>query len=262
MRLTNQVEILRRNLPEIKNLVISLPLHGDSLSTSRAYQFTHLILPARDIITTIQMADPGGNILPANLRGWGISVSDGMNQQKDIHLKRLLGMIVHMFYLDFNEKKLDVINDSNERVIVDRDTFLRQLERLVLTREDIGLVASALAEKSLTGIIGNNNLNKSWNVEIPGCRDIEEILRNVERWPELAELIWGKHFSQQSAQIAPNVNTIDRKPYVHGARYTPAVIAWNIGWRRGSEISDIWIEPTQIIETIREYIQGQGREPS
>ncbi len=255
MRLTNQVEILKGNLPEITNLVISLPLHGDSLSTSRAYHFAHLILPARDIITTIQMADPSGNILPANLRGWGISVSDGMNQQKDIHLKRLLGMIVHMFYLDFNEKKLDVINDSSERVIVDRDTFLQQLERLVLAREDIGLVASALAEKSLLEITGNNIPKKPWNAEIPGCRDIEEILRNIETWPDLAEIIWGKYFSQESTQINPSENTVNRKPFINGVGYNPGTITWKIGWRRETEYSHIQIEPTQIIATIRDYIQ-------
>lgn len=45
---------------------------------------------------------------------------------------------------------------------------------------------------------------------------------------------------------------------VHGARYTSGIITWNIGWRRGPKISDIWIEPTHIIATIRNYIQAKG----
>lgn len=255
MRLTNQVEILKGNLPEIQNLIVSLPLHGDSLSTSRAYQFTHLILPARDIMTTIHMADPSGELLPSHLRGWSISVSDGMNRQRKIHLKRLLGMIVHIFYLDFNETNLDVINDSSERVIVDRGTFLQQLERLVLAREDIGLVASALAEKSLFEITGSNIPKKPWTAEIPGCRDIEETLRNIETWPDLAEIIWSKYFSQKSTRINPSENTVNRKPFINGIGYNPGIITWNRGWRRETEYSHIQIEPTQIIATIRDYIQ-------
>ena len=252
MLIADQVEILRKNLPEIKRIKCALPLGGGYSDTKTAYHFAYLVLPARDIITTIQEADPSGRLLPAHLRGWNIKGMDEYQNEVQIPLKRILGMIIHMHYLHFHAEKLDVSNDSNERIIVARDVFLQQIERLVLTREDICLVACALAEKSLSGKTGKIS---PWDAEAPGCRDLQKILREIDSWPELKEMIWENYFKKQSETISSDSDVIDSVPFIKGTRSTMPKTSWHLGWRRGLTYSDAWIDVTRIIATIRGYIQ-------
>ena len=259
MFLADQVEILRRNLPEIKGAKCVYPMWGGSGATLKAYHFAFLVLPARDIMTTIRETDPGGSVLPARLRGWNIHGTDGYGNNISVHLKRILGMIVHLTYLHFNDK-LDVINDLNERVIVPRDAFLDGVERLVLTREDICLVACALAEKSLNGIISKNRKIEHWNSEAPGSRDLHKILRDITSWPELMEIIWENHFKNQSRPINSGEVIIDGIPLNKGASFSYPTITWNVQWRRGTIYADARIDPYQLIATIQDFIKSQKQD--
>ena len=55
--------------------------------------------PARDIATMIANADPSGKKLPARLRGWNLDMTDGFGNAQRIQLKKLLGMIIHVYRL-------------------------------------------------------------------------------------------------------------------------------------------------------------------
>ena len=129
MLLVDQVEVLRRNLPEIREIKCTLPLRGGYTDTRTAYRFVYLVHPARDIITTIMKADGSGSTLPRHLRGWNIDAKDGQGARIREHLKRILNMIVHMHYLQVDEV-LDVFNDSNEkRRIIPREVFSEERNR-------------------------------------------------------------------------------------------------------------------------------------
>lgn len=49
MLLTDQVEVLRGNIAELRNQQLSLPLMGGLEDTRRTYRFKSLVHPARDI---------------------------------------------------------------------------------------------------------------------------------------------------------------------------------------------------------------------
>ena len=149
MLLADQVSLLRQNSAELRDQRFVLPLMGGSSATRQAYRFKSLVHPARDIATTISEADPAGNKLSTHLRGWNLSVRDGHNIAKTMHLRKLLGMIIHVYYLNIVDNRLDVSNDLGERVIIPYDAFVASVERLILTPEDICLVVCALAEERL-----------------------------------------------------------------------------------------------------------------
>ena len=97
--LVDQVQVLRENLPRLEDFETCLPLMGGVTSVRRAYDFIHLIHPARDIITCITRADPSGNRLPKHLRGWNVQANDEHGNDTTVDLRRLLGMLVHVYYL-------------------------------------------------------------------------------------------------------------------------------------------------------------------
>ena len=147
MLLVDQVELLRRCMVELRGQRVALPLMGGISATRQAYRFKSLLHPARDIATTIAQSDPAGNKLPDHLRGWNLNVEDAWGKAQTIHLKKLLGMAIHVYYLHLQENQLDVSNDLGHRVIVPYDYFLAFVERLVLSPEDICLVICSLAEE-------------------------------------------------------------------------------------------------------------------
>ena len=200
MLLVDQVEVLRKNLPEIMEMRCVLPLSGGYKDTRAVYRFAYLVLPARDIITTIMAADPGGNVLPGHLREWNLGAKDEYGEEVQVPLKRILGMIIHMHYLHVGEK-LDVSNDSNERRIVSRDMFLQGIKRLVLTYEDICLVACALAERSCNGETIKNRKTSPWDPEGPGCRDLQKVLRDIWLCSELP-----KSFGMRTSRIKAKIS--------------------------------------------------------
>lgn len=257
MLLADQVEVLRRNLPEIREIKCALPLRGGYRDTRTAYRFVYLVHPARDIITTIMKADGSGSTLPRHLRGWNIDAKDGQGARIREHLKRILNMIVHMHYLRVDEV-LDVSNDSNEkRRIIPRDVFSEEIGRLVLTNEDIGLVACALAEKTCSGGAKEPRPTSPRNPEAPGCRDLQRILWDIGSWPELKEIIWNEYFQCSEKMIESDSKILNDVPFVKETHSSTskATCTWRMGWRRDVTYSDVWIDVLHMIATIRDYMQ-------
>ena len=65
--LIDQVQLLGQNITHLGSFRVSLPMLGGVGSVREAYEYVHLIHPARDIITTIKKADPLGDKLPQHL---------------------------------------------------------------------------------------------------------------------------------------------------------------------------------------------------
>ena len=253
MLLVDQVELLRRNLVQLRHQQLSLPLMGGPSATKRTYHFKSLVHPARDIATMIAQADPRGDKLPARLRGWNLDIRDEFRNAQRVHLKKLLGMIIHVYYLRIGDGDLDVSNDSGNRVIVPYDTFLDSVERLVLAPEDACLVICGLTEEKLA----SSNAVEALIAMTPGSGDLAHCLAIIKRWPELQESIWSKFFADLVTAVEPDCQTINDSPFLMGGRRTGTTALWRIGWRRNDAYSVSWVDISQLIERIQEYFGSQ-----
>ncbi len=249
MLLVNQVELLRRYIEQFRNQRLALPLMGGVSDTSQTYRFKSLLLPARDIATTIAQADPAGDKLPDRLRGWNVDVEDGWGKAKTVHLKKLLGMIIHVYYLNVGQNRLDISNDLGERVIVPYDSFLALVQRLVLTPEDICLVICSLAEERFK----SRQAIRALRFDVPGSGDLLHCLWTIGKWPALKEIIWSRFFADQSSTVDPNCKTINDVPFGMGGRHTESAITWHMGWRRDDVYATSWIDVSCLIHEIRGY---------
>ena len=249
MLLIDQVDLLRQYMEELRQRRLALPLMGGIAATHQTYRFKSLLHPARDIATTITQADPAGDKLPAHLRGWNVDVEDGWRKAKTIHLKKLLGMTIHVYYLNVGENRLDLSNDLGDRVIVPYDSFLNCVERLVLSPEDICLVICSLAEERLKSTHALRAL--MWDV--PGSGDLLHCLAMISRWPTLKERIWTRFFADQNTLVDSNCNTINDVPFIKGGQHTGSTVMWNIGWRRDDDYATSWIDVSHLIHEIRDY---------
>lgn len=252
MLLKDQVEILRENLPLLRNARCSLPLHGGLNAARDTYRFKHLIHPARDIAKTIKQADPGGDQLPARLRGWGLDVVDGWNHPMKIQLKDLLGMIIHVYYVNLEAERLDVGNDRGERYIVPYTTFLEAVDRLVLSPEEIGLVACNLTEQQAKSAIRTRGLLRT---DTPGCGDFLYLLYSIAEWPELKATIWETFFAKESKAMDPDSQTVNDCPFLQniGSRQSPDKISLGMGWRRDDIYAESCMDLLLLIDMIRCY---------
>ena len=252
MLLKDQVEILRENLPLLRNARCSLPLHGGFNAARDTYRFKHLIHPARDIAATIKQADPHGDQLPARLRGWGLDVVDEWNHPMEIQLKDLLGMIIHVYYVNLEAEQLDVGNDWGERRIVPYAKFLEAVDRLVLSSEEIGLVACSLTEKQAKRAIPTGGLLPT---DTPGCGDLLHVLYSIAEWPELKATIWEAFFAGESRAIDPASNTVNDRLFLMQMRgsKSPNRIAWKMGWRRDDIYAESCMDLLLLIDMIRCY---------
>ena len=250
MLLVDQVELLRRCMVELRHERLALPLMGGISATRQTYRFKSLLHPARDIATTIVQSDPAGDKLPAHLRGWNLDVEDAWGKAQTIHLKKLLGMIIHVYYLNVQENRLDVSNDLGSRVIVPYDYFLDSVERLVLSPEDICLIICSLAEERFK----NKQTLRALMWDVPGSGDLLHCLATIGRWPALKETIWRKHFAEQSSLVDPNCNTINDVPFIMGGQYTAGTVIWRVGWRRDDDYATSKIDVSCLIREIRDYI--------
>ena len=262
MLLVDQVELLRQNFKQLRNQEISLPLISGGLpATRKTYYFKFLVHPARDIATTIHNADPSGNILPPHRRSWNLSVKDEYGRVESIHLKKLLGMIIHVYYLHIAGGSLDISNDLGKRAIVQYDLFLNAVERLLLSPEDICLVVCNLAEKRLK----NGNTMQAMEASVPGSGDLQHLLFTISNWPLLKEKIWIKFFVNKSKCTHPNnfftnrIETVDGNceimedtPFMSGSHYSRTTTMWKMGWRRGNVYATAWIDASDLIYEIRD----------
>ena len=252
MLLVDQVELLRQHFEELRRQRFSLPFMGGLSQTCQAYRFKSLLLPARDITTMINRADPMGNKLPPQLRGWNLDIEDGYGNSKKKILKELLGMIVHGYYFYVKENRLDISNDRGDRVIVPYNTFLSAVERLVLSPEDICLVICCLAEERLN----SSQALQALKWDIPGSGDLMHCMATIGRWPELREKIWDRFFARQSSAIDTECRTINDVPFIKAGKHSESTVFWEMGWRRGDHYATSWINLALLIHELRDYFSN------
>lgn len=250
MNLLDQVEVLRHNLPIIQRSSVILPLNPDYSGTRDAYRFANLIHPARDIFKRIKDADPGGDILPSNLRRWQIRTKNNYGNDIQVELGRVLNSIMHMHYLSINDNVLDVENENlKERYIVDRNVLLEGIGRLLLTHKDVCLVSCALAEKGCEAdchdeIQSISNYNRWY-------RDLWAILARIHDHVELSERVWHAYFLEHAEPIGSR-DIIRNLPFAKGA-FSSAV--WRIGWRRDDLYAAAYVRVPDLVRTIRDYAE-------
>ena len=253
MLLSDQVDLLREYVPRLRNQKLVLPLMGGIMATRQTYQFKALVHPARDIATMIGEADPGGSKLPTRLRGWNVDITDEFSNAQKIHLKKLLGMIVHAYYLRIDDGVLDVSNDEGRRVIVPYDAFLDSVERLLLTPEDICLVICGLTQEKL-------NRKNGADVMVamtPGSGDLMySFLATIMRWPDLRDTIWTTFFAHRCKPVEADCQTVNNQPFCMGGRHTGPTALWHIGWRRDDTYAQSWVDISSLVGLIQEYFTG------
>ena len=252
MLLVDQVELLGQNMAQLRNQQFVLPLLGGISATSQTYCFKSLVHPARDIATTIAQADPAGNKLPDRLRGWNLSVTEGWNKAKTISLRKLLGMIIHVYYLNISDNRLDIANDLGKRIIVPYDLFLAFIERLILTPEDICLVVCSLAEERFNSKRAVQTLMS----DVPGSGDVVHCLATIRKWPTLKEHIWKTFFVDHSTTVNTDSHIAKEVPFIKGGRHTGTTIMWEVGWRRDDLYATQWIDIFHLIYEIRDYFDN------
>ncbi|MDE2925630.1 MAG: hypothetical protein OXT71_04445 [Acidobacteriota bacterium] len=233
----------------------ALPLMGSTVATRQTYYVKYLVLPARDIATTIAKADPGGNKLPTRLRGWSVEVTDEWRNRQRIHLKKLLGMVIHTYYLSIGNGDLDVSNDLGRRVIVPYSDFLHSVERLVLPPEDIWLVVCGLAEEQ----IKTRNSRTALQASTPGAGDLSHCLYTIKNWPTLQEIIWNTFFAGQSTTVGPDCQTANESPFIQRGSLVGNTVMWRVGWRRNDTYSASWIDVSRLIRQIQDYFMHRPR---
>lgn len=251
MILADQVELLGQNVEQLRNQRIVLPILGGSHPTKDTYHFKSLVHPARDIAATISASDPSGSKLPSNLRGWNLSVSYGQNICKNVPLKKLLGMVIHVDYLNISDNQLDISNDLGERVIIEYDKFMSQIERLLLTPEEICLVVCCLVEEK----IKNQSIRKCLIPYGHGSGDLMHLLVNISKWPKLKEMVWTAFFANHSTAVDSSSQTINDCPFLMGSQYKNSITIWQIGWRRNGIYSSPWVNVDNLIHMIRDYFK-------
>lgn len=249
MLLVDQVELLRRNLIQLRDRQVVLPLMGGLSATTQTYQFKALIHPARDIAATIVRADPQSDRLPARLRGWNLDITDEFGNVQRIHLKKLLGMVIHVYYLRLGDGDLDISNDDGKRVIVPYDNFLASLARLVLSPEDICLVICGLTEEKLK----KENAVQALAAMTPGTGDLAHCLATIHRWPKLQESVWSRYFADRATGVEEGCQTVNDSPFVMGAHHTGPTVSWRVGWRRNDAYAVSWIDLSWLIGRMQDF---------
>ncbi len=248
MLLKSQVELLRDSLPRLQVARLSLPIGSDVQATKRMYEFKALILPARDIATTLWRAERAGK-LPARLCGWCVDARDGEGKRKKVQLKCLLGMIIHVYYFRLDGESLDLWNDYGVRVIASYGDILEGVRRLVLQRRDVAHVICSLVEEEIER---NANAERDFYDFSPGFGDLYHLLTTLDEWPDLRDHMWSSAFAEHAHDVDASCeidrDTVDLNCF--GAD-TPG---WRIRWRHGDKYAEPWIGASRLIEIIREHL--------
>ena len=244
MRLADQVELLRRNWHSIRSQRVTLPVFGE-YDIEAAYRFKCLLLPARDIASTIYFANSKRKRLPKRLQDWDVVFRDEHRSIEKIHIRKLLGRIIHVDNLNLTDEHLDITNDYGKRVIVSRDLFLRTLERLVLSPFDTWLVICCLSESKIN--------QRSRENQFPNLDDLQWCLWNICHYPDLMEVFWKEYFAHHSSLVSADCITVCDKPVVRGERINGSSLCWNISWRKSNRYACVRVEVSNLIHEIRSF---------
>ena len=251
MILSDQIELLRQNIGLIQHSDLYTVLAGgDPEKTRRAYEYKHLILPARDIATAIS----DSNTDKGNLNLHGLSK---YGKNSPIHLKDFLNMIIHASYLHITEKEIDVLSDRGKKIRVQKDIFMEKLHYLLLDHKSIILIICNLSEKELSNnkILSIDIEKNHVNSDSYGVSNLlYYCLGQIRLCPILMGRIWQRFFFHSAVPINDN-NVINNVPFMMEGRYSENIsyTTWKIGWRRDDLYSNPTIKVMDLIDEFRSY---------
>lgn len=253
MILEDQVSLLHQNINEIRKKDFVLPLMGGEVSTKQAYEFKHLIHPARDIATIITTSDPGGNKLPKHLRGWDLDVKRGYGDEEEIKklkFNKILNMVIHALYLHIQKNgDIDIVNDWGHRCIFPYEKFTDSLNRLVLDSKDVCLVICNLAEEEIKNKkFGMYDLRQDVMESVASVNLNYLLYNDVKKWPDLGGIIWEKFFDSNK-KIGYN-----RQPMNRIASSVGEDLLWQIICKIDDNTSiKSWVNIPDLVKEIKDY---------
>ena len=198
------------------------------------------------------MADPSGDTLSEDLRGWWVQAQNGFGKDIKVEFSRILNSIMHINYLSIDNTILDVQNDDlTERYRVDRDVLSAGIARLILEFDDCCLVACALAERGSSKDLERVAQGKEWSfisASGPWGRDPWSIIARIRYFPKLEDRVWNTHFARYATSLGSR-DIINHSPFTMSTWQS----VWKIGWRRDDLFADPRVRLDDLIKTVRDY---------
>ena len=184
---------------------------------------------------------------------------DGHQNATTVHLKNLLGMLVHVYYLRVDADVLDVSNHSGRRLIVPYASFTQALSRLILTPAEVALIVCHLARNVHLAHLASLRAAAPFElppVDVPGTGDFGAFLWEIRRWPDVLEAVWNRFFQPQSEPLEDGADVINNRPFSQGRRVeADGGYKWCLGWRRGAVIAKIDVDPLPLIDCVQTHIE-------
>ena len=154
MLLIDEVYLLKRTLPKIKEVGLSTPVIGDGTEDriDFIHNFMSTVLIARRVFEKIDICDPKRIMfknIRKNFRYWHYEEID---ESRQICVKKFFGMIIHSSYISKNDKFIQVINDDDKFFRVPTKEFLDVLDSLCIGKNGAIWVMCKLFEKFVENI--------------------------------------------------------------------------------------------------------------
>ncbi len=197
MLLIDEVELLKRVLPKIKEVGLSTPLIGDG--TEERIDFIHnfmsAVLTARRICEKIDTCDPKRtmfrNIKKCFCGDYEKAGEVSKHCRKEIPVLDTLGMIIHSSYIYKDDKTVHVVNDKGECFRVSVKEFLDVLDSLCIGKNGAIWAMCKLFEEFVKDIGG-----KITKAIFPG--EIETLLNNGVN---INEEVWNETLAQVHRKV-------------------------------------------------------------
>ena len=154
MLLIDEVYLLKRTLPKIKEVGLSTPVIGDGTEDriDFIHNFMSTVLIARRVFEKIDICDPKRVMfknIRKNFRHWDYEKID---ESRQIYVKEFFGMIIHSSYISKNDKFIQIINDDDKFFRVSTKEFLDVLDSLCIGKNGAIWVMCKLFEKFVENI--------------------------------------------------------------------------------------------------------------
>ncbi len=154
MLLIDEVCLLKRTLPKIKEIGLSTPLIGDGTEDriDFIYNFMSAVLIARRVFEKIDICDPKRIMFKNVRKKFRYEDYEKKDESRKIYVKKFFGMIIHSSYIYKNDKFIQVINDDDKFFRVSTKEFLDVLDSLCIGKNGAIWVMCKLFEKFVENI--------------------------------------------------------------------------------------------------------------
>lgn len=154
MLLIDEVYLLKRTLPKIKEVGLSTPVIGDGTEDriDFIHNFMSAVLIARRVFEKIDRCDPKRVMFKNIRKNFRYGDYEKIDESRQICVKKFFGMIIHSSYIYKNDKFIQVINDDDKFFRVSTKEFLDVLDSLCIGKNGAIWVMCKLFEKFVENI--------------------------------------------------------------------------------------------------------------